>query len=100
MCLQVFDVQLNKKIQAVPVRRRYRSEYFRADTSQEKSLLIARSIRIDHNSGRRNSANAARMASSSATPEYSRNLKPVCSSIVSSRPPVARTTGIVPYRKL
>src|SRR2546427_11073579 len=51
--------------------RLYNRAYSRADTSQEKYLLIARRIRASHFSGRRNSATAARMASSNAAPEYS-----------------------------
>src|SRR6516164_541080 len=93
----------NERIQALRLVARscrYSAEYAPADRFQEKSFPIPRTIRDLQNSAWEKARAASRIAANRAGPESSANLNPVPSSIVSFRPPVARTTGMVPYLRL
>src|SRR5690348_811855 len=85
----------------------YTVTYAAADAFHEKSLLMPLACSLRHAVPLRYVFSAVCKHSSSAVPEYSSNLNPVpCPVfgskfwIVSSKPPVALTTGTVPYRKL
>src|SRR4029077_2348646 len=85
----------------------YNRPYSSAEAFQEKSLAMPFACRRRQAVLSPNTVSASCKASSKAGAVYSENLNPVPrpltgskGSIVSSRPPVARTTGTVPYRKL
>ena len=85
-------------------RAAYSFSYSRALAGHEKSPAIALAINFCHFFGCRWTNIACRTAFTNAADVYGTNLKPVPRPVrgvyaltVSSRPPVARTTGIVPY---
>ena len=90
--------------------RRYAATYRCADRPHEKSWRMPTAWSHRQTCGLRNVTSARVTAPSSASPEYPSKTNPlavpaasasgVASTIVSASPPVFRTTGMVPYRRL